>query len=122
MSWDGEDGTMHSIWNADFLGCPNASWNGLSTNYCDGVASDDVVAHEWAHAYTQATHGLIYKWQSGALNESYSDIFGEVIDSINGAGTDAPIATRTAGDCSTFGGSPVSCAAAIAMRRWLGGI
>ena len=48
-----------------------------TTNYCNGVTSDDVVAHEWGHAYTQFTHNLIYQWQPGALNESYSDIWGE---------------------------------------------
>ena len=66
------------------IACPNANWNGLTTNYCDGVTSDDVVAHEWGHAYTEYTHGLIYQWQSGALNESYSDIWGETVDLING--------------------------------------
>jgi hypothetical protein len=64
------------------------------------------VAHEWSHAYTQATHGLIYQWQPGALNESYSDIFGEVLDRINGAGTDSPDLTRSPGDCSSVGGGP----------------
>jgi Zn-dependent metalloprotease len=105
LSWDGTEGTMHSIWKAGFLGCPNASWNGTSTNFCDGVASDDVVVHEWAHAYTSTTHGLIYQWQPGALNESYSDIFGELVDLINGAGTDSPAATRSAGGCSVYKGN-----------------
>ncbi len=31
------------------------------------------------------THGLIYAFQSGALNESYSDIFGETVDLLNNA-------------------------------------
>lgn len=106
LSWDGASGTMHGVWKTTSLVCPNASWNGTSTNYCDGVASDDVVGHEWAHAYTQQTHGLIYQWQPGALNESYSDIFGEILDVINGAGTDTPDAARAVGDCSTLGGSP----------------
>jgi Zn-dependent metalloprotease len=106
LSWDGASGTLHSVWKATALNCPNASWNGTSTNFCDGVAGDDVVAHEWAHAYTQKTHGLIYQWQPGALNESYSDVFGDVLDLINGAGTDSPDATRVSGDCSTHGGSP----------------
>ena len=66
------------------ISCPNANWNGVTTNYCNGVTSDDVVAHEWGHAYTEYTHGLIYQWQSGALNESYSDIWGETVDLING--------------------------------------
>jgi len=108
VSWDGSDALMHTIWEATFLGCPNASWNGQSTNYCDGVASDDVVGHEWAHAYTERTHGLIYQWQSGALNESYSDIFGEVVDQINGLGTDAPQTVRSAGACSAAGNTIAS--------------
>jgi hypothetical protein len=106
LSWDGASGTLHSVWKSTSIPCPNASWNGTNTNYCDGVASDDVVAHEWSHAYTQATHGLIYQWQPGALNEAYSDIYGEVLDLINGAGTDAPDVARVADDCSTLGGSP----------------
>lgn len=63
--------------------CPNAYWNGDSTNYCPGFDADDVVSHEWSHAYTEYTHGLIYQYQSGALNESYSDIFGETYDLVN---------------------------------------
>lgn len=63
--------------------CPNAYWNGDSTNYCPGFDADDVVSHEWTHAYTQYTHGLIYQYQSGALNESWSDIFGESYDLVN---------------------------------------
>ena len=66
------------------IACPNANWNGVTTNYCNGVTSDDVVAHEWGHAYTEYTHDLIYQWQPGALNESYSDIWGETVDLING--------------------------------------
>lgn len=63
--------------------CPNAYWNGDSTNYCPGFDADDIVSHEWSHAYTQYTHDLIYAYQSGALNESYSDIFGETYDLVN---------------------------------------
>jgi len=75
-SYDGADATMHTVHNSPNINCPNATWNGLTTNYCTGVASDDVVAHEWAHAYTEHTSGLIYAWQAGAINESYSDIWG----------------------------------------------
>lgn len=64
--------------------CPNAYWDGVSTNYCPGFDADDVVSHEWSHAYTEYTHGLVYQYQSGALNESYSDIFGETYDLVNG--------------------------------------
>ncbi|HEY0643913.1 MAG TPA: M4 family metallopeptidase, partial [Nocardioides sp.] len=64
--------------------CPNASWNGSYTSYCAGVYADDVVSHEWGHAYTEYNSGLIYQWQSGALNEAYSDIYGESLDLLNG--------------------------------------
>jgi len=63
--------------------CPNAYWNGDSTNYCPGFDADDVVSHEWTHGYTQFTHELVYQYQSGALNESWSDIFGEAYDLTN---------------------------------------
>ena len=76
--------TMTTVNNDPRISCPNANWNGVTTNYCNGVTSDDVVSHEWGHAYTEYTSGLIYQWQSGALNESYSDIWGETIDLING--------------------------------------
>jgi len=100
-SFDGSGATMDSIFNRGW-GCVNASWNGAYISFCPGTTTDDVTAHEWSHAYTQYTHGLIYAWQPGALNEAYSDIWGETIDRINGrdgsGGTaDAP---RTPGACS----------------------
>ena len=100
-SWDGAGAEMQIVNNDPTIACPNANWNGITTNYCNGVTSDDVVAHEWGHAYTERTHGLIYQWQPGALNESYSDIWGEVVDSLNGVGTDSPAGVRTGGACST---------------------
>ena len=100
-SYDGLGHEMLSVNNDPRISCPNANWNGLTTNYCDGVTSDDVVAHEWGHAYTQFTHNLIYQWQPGALNEAYSDIWGETVDMLNGAGTDTPVPLRTVNACST---------------------
>ncbi|WP_034059669.1 M4 family metallopeptidase [Lacinutrix jangbogonensis] len=82
-SYDGADAQMRTINNDPGISCPNANWNGSTANYCDGTASDDVIAHEWGHAYTQFTSGLIYQWQSGAINESYSDIWGETVDILN---------------------------------------
>ena len=100
-SYDGAGAQMRSVNNDPTINCPNANWNGATTNYCNGVTSDDVVAHEWGHAYTQYTHNLIYQWQPGALNESYSDIWGETVDLLNGAGTDSPGPVRTVNACST---------------------
>lgn len=101
-SYDGAGAEMQSVNNDPTIACPNANWNGATTNYCNGVTSDDVVAHEWGHAYTQYTHDLIYQWQSGALNESYSDIWGELVDMINGAGTDDPAGERTVNACTAY--------------------
>jgi Zn-dependent metalloprotease len=83
-SYDNAGAAMVTINNDPNVGCPNANWNGISANYCTGVASDDIVAHEWAHAYTEHTSGLIYVWQAGAMNEAYSDIWGETVDQLNG--------------------------------------
>jgi Zn-dependent metalloprotease len=104
-SFDGAGGIMDSIFNRGYS-CPNASWNGTFISFCLGLTTDDVTGHEWSHAYTQYTDNLIYQWQPGALNESYSDIFGETIDRINGRGTDTPNNPRGADKCSTFGGTP----------------
>ncbi len=106
-SYDGAGAFMRSVNNDPTIACPNANWNGATTNYCNGVTSDDVVAHEWGHAYTEYTHNLIYQWQPGALNESYSDIWGETVDMINGAGTDTPSPVRSVGSCSAFSGARV---------------
>jgi len=100
-SYDGAGHTMSTVNNDPRINCPNANWNGITTNYCNGVTADDVVAHEWGHAYTEFTDGLIYQWQPGALNESYSDIWGETVDQLNGVQTDTPATTRTPKTCTT---------------------
>ncbi len=82
-SFDAAGAIMRTVYLANQQ-CPNAYWDGSSTNYCPAFDLDDVVAHEWGHAYTQYTHGLIYAYQSGALNESYSDIWGETVDLLDG--------------------------------------
>ena len=103
-SYDGAGHVMTTVNNDPRIACPNANWNGATTNYCDGVSSDDVVAHEWSHAYTEFTNGLIYQWQAGAMNEAYSDIWGETVDLINGRqdeGEGDITKKRSDGFCST---------------------
>lgn len=65
----------------------NAFWDGTGMSYGDGgsmfkplSAGLDVVAHEFTHGVTEATSALVYQSQSGALNESVSDIFGVFIE------------------------------------------
>ncbi|MBT8394187.1 MAG: T9SS type A sorting domain-containing protein [Flavobacteriaceae bacterium] len=117
VSYDGADAQMRTINNNPNISCPNANWNGVTANYCNGTASDDVIAHEWGHAYTEYTNNLIYQWQSGAINESYSDIWGETIDLLNEyEDSDDDQSIRTPGcnssdrwrmgeDASAFGGA-----------------
>lgn len=58
----------------------NAFWDGRQMVFGDGFAVKDVSAHELTHAVTERTANLEYRWQSGALNESISDIFGAMVD------------------------------------------
>src|SRR5215216_3615507 len=69
----------------------NAFWSGEQMVYGDGYGfalADDVVAHELTHGVTQHESNLFYYYQSGAINESFSDLWGEYYDQTNGKGTD----------------------------------
>ncbi|MEU8934397.1 M4 family metallopeptidase [Streptomyces sp. NPDC048409] len=65
----------------------NAFWNGEQMVFGDGdgeiftdfTSSVDVIGHELTHGVTQYTANLEYYGQSGALNESVSDVFGSLI-------------------------------------------
>jgi Zn-dependent metalloprotease len=65
----------------------NAFWDGSQMVFGDGdgkifnrfTVSIDVIGHELAHGVTQHTAGLEYQNQSGALNESVSDVFGSLV-------------------------------------------
>lgn len=87
--WDSLDGqglplvaTVHYARNY-----ANAFWDGRQMVFGDGdgvyfnsfTASVDVIAHELAHGMTQYTAGLTYVGQSGALNESASDVWGAMV-------------------------------------------
>jgi Zn-dependent metalloprotease len=71
--------------------CPlqNAFWNGSQMVYGVGFTVDDVVGHELTHAVTQKESGLLYFNESGAINESFSDVWGEFVDLTNGKGNDS---------------------------------
>ncbi|WP_084614577.1 protealysin inhibitor emfourin [Nakamurella lactea] len=65
----------------------NAYWDGTQMVFGDGdgkvfgafTASVDVIGHELTHGVTDYTAGLRYQGQSGALNESISDVFGVLV-------------------------------------------
>lgn len=65
----------------------NAYWDGFAFHFGDGdkgVADPlgvlDICAHEFTHAVTHYSAGLYYQNESGALNESFSDIFGALAE------------------------------------------
>ncbi|NJN26239.1 MAG: M4 family metallopeptidase [Cyclobacteriaceae bacterium] len=74
-------------------GYDNAFWNGERMVYGDGdedlpedqrlfnrfTIAIDIIGHELTHGVTQYEAGLVYKDQPGALNESFSDVFGSLV-------------------------------------------
>jgi Zn-dependent metalloprotease len=65
---------------------PNAFWDSGNNQMVYGLgwaAADDIVAHELTHGVTAYTSGLLYWYQSGAINEAMSDIMGEFVDLAN---------------------------------------
>jgi Zn-dependent metalloprotease len=64
----------------------NAFWNGEQMLYGDGdgrlfdrfTKAIDVVAHELTHGVVQFTANLEYQGESGALNESFADVFSAI--------------------------------------------
>ncbi|QOJ15431.1 MAG: M4 family metallopeptidase [Planctomycetia bacterium] len=85
-SLDGAGMALVATVHSTAPGCPNALWNDSlqAAILCPNTCSDDVVAHEFIHGLTQYTANLIYQNQSGQINESMSDIFGELVDLFNG--------------------------------------
>lgn len=65
----------------------NAFWNGQQMVFGDGdnviftgfTGSTDVIGHELTHGVTGSEANLTYQGQSGALNESISDVFGSMV-------------------------------------------
>jgi Zn-dependent metalloprotease len=89
-SIDGKGGSIISIINVrDENGAKmdNAFWNGEAMFYGNGdqaftslAKALDVAGHEMSHGVIQNTANLTYQGESGAINESFADIFGAMID------------------------------------------
>jgi Zn-dependent metalloprotease len=85
-SYDNNGASMIS--SVNWTGQRNgAFWTGSQTVYLTwqtGTRSwagcPDVVAHEWAHAITDYGAILVYTWESGALNEAFSDMMGAAFE------------------------------------------
>ncbi len=73
----------------------NAFWDGQRMTYGDGanyfspLTSIDVAAHEIGHAVCTYTANLVYSYESGALNEGFSDIWGACVERFAEPGKDA---------------------------------
>ena len=85
-SFDDAGGVILSYIHFD-LNYNNAFWDGVRMTYGDGDGVDfgplvslDVVGHEITHGVTEYSANLVYERESGALNESFSDIFGEATE------------------------------------------
>lgn len=89
-SINGDGGTIFSIVNIadeDGGGLDNAFWNGRFMFYGNGrdvfdplAAALDVGAHEMTHGVIQHTANLEYQNESGAINESFADVFAVLVD------------------------------------------
>jgi len=94
-SWDNQ-GSAIPIYVHVGSNYSNAFWDGASINFGDGSGANyknfsknfDIVAHEFTHGVTQSTAGLVFQFQPGALNESYSDIFAVLADTTDSLDTD----------------------------------
>jgi Zn-dependent metalloprotease len=89
FGWNGLDGNgkeMKVRVHNNGAGEVNAFWDGEFTNYGDGnciygpLTTLEVVGHEFAHGFTHHTSKLVYAGESGAINESMSDMFGKLLE------------------------------------------
>ena len=89
-----DNGGMYLKSTVHFMeGYDNAFWNGEQMVYGDGdedmpeeerlfnrfTVAIDIIAHELTHGVTQYEANLVYRNQAGALNESFSDVFGSLV-------------------------------------------
>lgn len=89
-SINGSGGNIISLINVadeDGSSMGNAFWNGQAMFYGNGDGAFqplarglDVAGHEMTHGVVQSTANLEYEGESGALNESFADVFGTMID------------------------------------------
>lgn len=98
-SFDNKSSPIVIVVHDNAEGAVNAFWDGTQAHFGDGDVSTggkyfglsnlDVSAHELTHAVTQYTSKLVYAGESGALNESFSDVFGSLVEHANAPDEDA---------------------------------
>jgi Zn-dependent metalloprotease len=75
----GSKNWLNAFWDGKQMVYGQVTYNGALRSL---AASLDVVAHELFHGVTAATARLVYQAEPGALNESYSDIFGIFVSNL----------------------------------------
>ena len=89
LGLDGRGGTITALIHVGDQGRPmeNAFWNGVFVAFGDGAdvfsplaGALDVAAHEMTHGVIERTVNLAYRFESGALNESFADVFAAMVD------------------------------------------
>ncbi|CRQ74148.1 Pseudolysin precursor [Pseudomonas aeruginosa] len=86
--WFGTSPLTHKLYMKVHYGrsVENAYWDGTAMLFGDGatmfypLVSLDVAAHEVSHGFTEQNSGLIYRGQSGGMNEAFSDMAGEAAE------------------------------------------
>ena len=90
-SWDGANGEMTSYHGFKGPSYDNACWGCLGNVAQFGIGPSgasntddwntlDIVGHEFTHGVVQDEAGLVYYSQAGGLDESFADIFGEMVE------------------------------------------
>lgn len=111
-SIDGKGMTMNSVVNFGGEGFPNAAWYNDKSMMLYGMGDEkvfndfalplDVAAHEITHGVTSNTSNLQYVSESGALNESFSDVFGKLVAFSSGKTSDWKLGKDLFKDGSKF--------------------
>lgn len=106
LTWRKNESDLNIEYN---LSLANAYFDGVwGIHFGTGFITDDVVSHEWSHGYTQTGDDLVYRGQSGSMNEGFSDVFGESIDILNEDTPDTNIMRSS---------SPASCTSTMNSRH-----
>ncbi len=93
--WFGTSPLTHKLYMKVHYGrsVENAYWDGTAMLFGDGatmfypLVSLDVAAHEVSHGFTEQNSGLIYRGQSGGMNEAFSDMAGEAAEYYRNGGS-----------------------------------
>ncbi len=92
LPWTTTKGSTHTQGYPTLTGgCPVAPGTCFtssgSVRFCLGMVIPDIVAHEYSHSISFFTHyttvgqsGMVYSWESGSLQEHFSDLFGEIFE------------------------------------------